>query len=46
MPEQYTAEILNFEVDQLNEMDPSIGGSKTQGKYPEYLFQPFKQDRR
>ena len=29
MPEQYTAEILNFEVDQLNEMDPSIGGSNT-----------------
>ena len=29
MSEQYTAEIINFEFDQLNEMDPSIGGSNT-----------------
>ena len=45
MSEQYTAEIINFEFDQLNEMDPSIGGSNTQEKYPDFL-QPFKQDRR
>ena len=29
MSEQYTAEIINFEFDQLNEMDAPIGGSNT-----------------
>ena len=28
MSDQYTAEILNFELDQLTEMENAIGGSK------------------